>query len=771
MIKTDIISQFPLQVITEQQQASFLEHKRTLLPYIQRSFTKLIILIDAYLYSSEKKLSLKSFNSEVEISELTRGVVAFIYQYVEGGYYHKYNLSRYVINLMQQIAKHGLVILEPPNLSKRVIHKDVKKLINDLSYINENKLSFYRGWYIEDNKGKERAVEMSFIREAYGEKVTNQLYEALKKHCRTNKEKTVETHLKHFKGLFRYFIELTPSFQKLKKYLKSDVAIYYLSTVFNVELNKHIVAEGNGDAFVRSWSNKMYLYREFLIGESIFEEPMFPLPKPKFNQAITIPGSHNKKDKKVKDSSGIFNNKLITKISLKYTDNEAIREIIKDIRLDIGHVLIVSEKSAKLNFKRLERFHKSVKLASPKMLGENRSINSIDEKQSIACATFNRYLWNHPGKEGGYASFLGYNDDTKFLNKLLCIPTLHVLYPLILMLIHEHPKITESWLINWQLYNEGGKPYGYIQSGNSWIIRSFKNRAGMNSAEQSIPLNDISKVIVDKILSHTKIARDYLKSQDHDDYRYTLLTASLGKKPAKLNQITNLKKITSKSIFTKLLTSKSTYVTNNRAKEITDALTVNRMRASTGVEIFLITNSVKKMCKALGHKEKRADLVERYLPSPILKFFADRWILIFQNAIVFEAMKDSEYLYDAIDISPKSLDEFLKNHQLPSMKGHIFDGNTLPTEGKLVQQEGAVIISTPLLRVLLFFFYSSTDNISRIGFSTDLIKTWTQMATLIITQIEYQLSSPGEITEVFDSDVMAMYHEAKIKPATFIQFQ
>ena len=490
-IKTDIISQFPFQVITEQQQAAFLEQKSYLTHEIQKSFNRVLLVIDAYLYSSGNTLSLKSFNSEAQISKLLTSIIAFIYQYVDGSNIHKYNYSRYVITLMKRVADNASVSIETPKLSKIVIHKEVQVIINTLSDINKNKLNFYAGWYVEDNKGKERSVELSFIREAYGEKTTAILFAALQRMCRKNKDKTVETHLKHFTGLFRYFIKLAPSFKQLQHYLRKDLSVYYLSIIYNLELKEHIDAGGDGAAFTKAWANKMNLFRECLIQRSIFDEPHFPLPVPRFKQSISLPGSHN--DKEAKESSGIFNNKLVTKVPLKYTDNEAIREIIKDIRRDIDHIMLVSKKSSKLNNKRLERFKRKTQLARPKELGDYSGNISIDEKQNLACATFNHYMWDHPGTKGGYAVFLGYRDETNFLNRLLCIPTIHVLYPLILMLVHEHPKITESWLLNWQLLNERKKPYGYMQSGNSWVIRSVKKRKGMENAEQTITLNVTSK--------------------------------------------------------------------------------------------------------------------------------------------------------------------------------------------------------------------------------------------------------------------------------------
>jgi hypothetical protein len=156
-IKTDIISQFPFQVITEQQQVVFLEQKSYLTHEIQKSFNRVLLVIDAYLYSSGNTLSLKSFNSEAQISKLLTSIIAFIYLYVDGSNIHKYNYSRYVINLMKRIADNASVSIEPPKLSKVSVHKEVQIIINTQSGINKRKLNFYAGWYVKDNKGIERS--------------------------------------------------------------------------------------------------------------------------------------------------------------------------------------------------------------------------------------------------------------------------------------------------------------------------------------------------------------------------------------------------------------------------------------------------------------------------------------------------------------------------------------------------------------------------------------------------------------------------------------
>lgn len=774
-IRTDQLVQFSFNALTQRQQNYFLLQKKHLSKQVQGALPRVLMVIDAYLYSQGRTLTIKALNSEVELNFLLNELIAFIYQHIEDELINLYTLSRYIISLFVQISNQVNVTLKIPSLSKRVMSNEVQVLIKLAAPINEERLIYYQGWTFEDKRGTILDLEgVAFIRDAYGNEAFDKLYSALKKTCRKSEKETALTHCKHFRGLLEYFIKLAPTFEELENYLTRKNAVYYLSVMFNVELKRTISRGADGTAFCVAWQSKMRLYDICFVAYGVFPEPLFPLPIPKFKDSISLPGSHNKleyKQGKGSKSSGVFNKKLITKIPLEYTDKEAIREITQDIRRDIGHVLHVNAKAISHNYKKLLRFKEYKELSSYKELGEYRYGKSISETRNTACATFAHYLWDHPGKEGGYSTFLGFANRTDYLTKLFCIPTMHVLYPLLLQLVYEHPKITDSWLLNWQLYDENGNVSGIVKSGSKTIVRSVKKRKGAAEAGKPFSLNDKSQEIVDKILEHTEIARGYLKSENNDDYRFVLITASLTAKPSKVNNITNLKKITSKSFFTRLLNSKSPNVSKDRAREVASLLTINRMRASTGVEVFLKTNSVKQMCEALGHKDVRDDLVCRYLPEPILRYFKDRWIRIFQNALVYEAMKDSRYLHKAIDITPESLEEFLSNHRLKSFSEHVRNGNVIPfnTENP-EKREGAIVLSVPLLRILLFFFNASREDIANIELSPSILETWIQLSTVIITQIEFLVNSTEGLDVEFGEGVIDFYREALSKPLSVESF-
>lgn len=770
-LNTQILSQFPFKALSEHHLSLFDAHKSSLPEGLAGVSGRTLRVIDAFLYSTKTKLTLRSFNSEKAINSLVRQIVIFIYQRLDGSLLHRYNYCSYVMRLFESIAKDSGISLQKIALSKNKVNPEIMPYIETSLDIDERRLDFYEGWVVVDNNGGSIDIEMSYIREAYGELATKKVFEAFKKFARANKRYTVTTHSKHLKGLFSFFINLTDSFHELELMLNHKNAVKYLAVIFSLELKKHIELGMDGAAFCVAWRAKMALYSDCLVRHGVFKESLYPLPKPRFKKQKGVKGTRNIISDVDDQSSGIFNNKLLTKIPLNFSDNKAIAEIIKDVSRDVSHVVYVCEKVIEHNYSRLKRFQEYSKQATPKKLSEMRNYSSLEKREYVACATFAKYLWNAPGKPGGYTAFLGYRDKTPYLTKLLCIPTLHILYPLLLRLVYEHPEITESWLLNWQLYDGKGNLSGVIKSGKSTLIRSVKMRRGMPLAEQSIKLNDTSERIVEMLLEHTELARRYLRANDDDDYRFVLIEAKFGAKPSRAEGITNLKKLKARSFFTRRLKSSTPYASSCRATSIFKAISISRMRASAGVEVFLKTNSVRKMCDALGHKEPRSDLVSSYLPEPILKFFKDRWVRIFQNALVFEAMKDSDYLHEAIDLTPESLTEFLQNHRLPKMNGHLWDGNVFSEKSNSVNNsEGVIVLSKPILKILIFIFNARSEDLSEIGLEVEILQTWIELSTLVVTQLEYQLRSDHAHENEFDDDVLILYRQSLGEPLSLNNF-
>ena len=76
------------------------------------------------------------------------------------------------------------------------------------------------------------------------------------------------------------------------------------------------------------------------------------------------------------------------------------------------------------------------------------------------------------------------------------------------------------------------------------------------------------------------------------------------------------------------------------------------------------------MAEILGHENYSPSLLSHYLPEPIIHFYQSRWIRIFQKGIIYESMKDSEFLLNSIGFKTMdALNEFLSNHMLKNLPG------------------------------------------------------------------------------------------------------
>ena len=140
------------------------------------------------------------------------------------------------------------------------------------------------------------------------------------------------------------------------------------------------------------------------------------------------------------------------------------------------------------------------------------------------------------------------------------------------------------------------------------------------------------------------------------------------------------------------------------AEELAAMFSLRALRVSSALNVYLKTESAQEMSRALGHENYDPELLDRYLPEPIQRFFRDRWIRIFQTGIICEAMQGSPHLLEASGLeSMEIVDEFLKNHALKSVPGS--ETRTKPAS----DQQVVIDVSPPILGVL----FAVADGVSR----------------------------------------------------------
>ncbi|MBF4259509.1 hypothetical protein EAY18_24895, partial [Vibrio anguillarum] len=169
---------------------------------------------------------------------------------------------------------------------------------------------------------------------------------------------------------------------------------------------------------------------------------------------------------------------------------------------------------------------------------------------------------------------------------------------------------------------------------------------------------------------------EYLKDKGDVNWRKMILVASSIRAicPANLNRNLHSENEFYDWLRDKSLFDRSSDITPDDTQVISDIHSLRSIRRHRGFQIYLETRSMDAVSEALGHENKDAKLLTSYLPKPLMDFFNDRWVRQFQNAILLEAMKDSVYCLEAVNMSAEDIEEFLSNHGISNIPEHFDHG-------------------------------------------------------------------------------------------------
>ncbi len=685
----------------------------------------------------ERAMGLKLYNTELQSLSLFRAFLD-----ISGATLHYLQLNQSQVTLMRQVfgfiyAECGLTLrgvkrllnslknlmrrvfieygIEPPSFpyfSGSKVSDDITKCVEEYRQleVNPERLSYYEGWAVVCKGGERIFVDLSCFYLKFGGEVTSKLFECACRFFVTKHRETAQSDVSALNFVLRNIILLCPTLEHFKTAGSSVCVDEFILQLFMVQ---KVNAKANGHSiksfYINTWPRQLLMVEELLIKSRIWSQRSLPLFKPKYKSSSTHSNTHKRKD----EFGNAFNVKLVTHIPLSYTDDNAIKALLKSIESDIEFVSSVfrSEADAIMdglaNRKRLAAQGDviNVKLRNSRWYPVTKNDLAIDMSiPANVCANWEQYKWDYPGDNVN--SFLGH-DTTKFIRDFGLLSA-YVLTPFLYLLIKEHPSITPSWLTSFELYDKNDKRKGFVQSGQVWMAISLKRRKGEKLAQQIITLNSTSVKLLENIIELTADARKWMKSQGDNDWRFLLLSCGIGlSKPKRIKTIHSFKSPTVlASPVGQALLRPNGSVGEVRAKVICSNLTVSTFRASCGVLVYLKTRSVKAMSEALGHDKCAPKLLSSYLPDPILRYFQGRWVRVFQNALVYEAMKDSNKLFEAMDITEEELDEFLRNHGLKPLPEHIITGqiSDLIGEGKSttnkLSKDAAIPVSIPLLRVI-----------------------------------------------------------------------
>lgn len=526
------------------------------------------------------------------------------------------NVGRWIAYLKQII----------PLLQKYEINK--KKKTFDFKFEQEN-LNYIQGWFLQ-GKGNDKQLFINLIvfYNVLGIEKTNLI---LKNAQQYSSKFELSTSRLFTTMINEFSLFLTTQNQDtLASKLYSEIDLYNLIKDFCFYFFKKEEAQEHA-LYVskRKWNKFIESFSEVFLDGNILPKLLKELPR------LPVVGMSGF-ERRIKIENGIeFKSKLITEIPLHITDDVALEILFKKINSDLN--LTVEWANTEI-----EELLNSYNYQFKPILF-NKSLKYINKHYNIRL--------------------------NELQNSLL---TTNCLEPFMFLLINEHPQITESFLLNFELYDNNNNLSGYIKLDNNFYLIGYKKRRGADLAEQKILLNEKSSQIIETIIKLTENYRTYLKNQNNDDWRFLFLHGGLnGTVPQRFTKtfVAAPSKFHIKEAERRVkFILDRTNCSIEDAKRFVTNMTMTKLRASKAVTLYLVQNDTKKMAEALGHKEYKPELLSFYLPKQILDFFQSRWIRIFQKGIICEAMKDSENLFKASNFkSMNDFDCFINLHALKNI--------------------------------------------------------------------------------------------------------
>lgn len=484
--------------------------------------------------------------------------------------------------------------------------------------INKEILEFFKGWFIADDKNK-IFVDLIKFYNAFGSDITNDYFQKIKIFM-------ISKGLKAFannRALIRRLLNLVSSKKEILLNHNDMVELMKEYFLFHQEKGNNI----NGQKQEWNWF--------ITLCHSVFDLPgheQYILSKTQnYNTHINTKNGKS------------YKTKLITEIPLEIYDNEAFDILFKKINQDVSLVTQWADYTINYHYQRFLSVGDDLKIKSEYY---NKPVKDI---AMLKFGKYDRINQEHL-----------YNRDS-YLNR-------NVLFAIGIKLILNHPEITDSFLSNCLYFDEADNIVGVKSTDQGTYLIGYKLRRGQNLAEQKILLNEESSKLISILLEMSLDIRNSLKNNKNILYKKLFISASVNN--LMVSDFLQVVFMINKEPFNHIIN----YLQEQHGFSYEDSIqfarnvSLTKVRASRGVQVYFETQSTTQMAKALGHMKYDPQLLSRYLPAPILDFFQRRWILLFQKGIICEAMKDSEFLLKASSFkSMENLNTFLENHTLKNI--------------------------------------------------------------------------------------------------------
>jgi hypothetical protein len=628
---------------------------------------------------------------------------------------------------------------------KSLLSDDLLRFISQYKSlcIDDKRIEYYSGWICESKEGKKLYFHAANILDKFGSDFTTSLHTTLAKFSRTLSTKTAFSAIYLITVMLNVIAEICDNEDEVLHALKAENSTNLMLKIYHILLARTLHNEYSIESFILEWAGHYtnYFTRCFIDG-GLFDEPIIPFIRPEYRSPENSSHTISVGGKFSEDETG----RVFSDIQLEIKDDEAINIIEKRIDNDIKHIQICCQKIVDEIVFRQKRNNEFIKTGGIKTLHQrNPPPMGLKVNLCNTVATYYHYGIGMLPSTVAITAWLDVETSRKSqLVKELNIPTVSNLLAFATLLVIEHPSITPAWLDKWELFDSKGRQVGFKKVGKQWVAVSNKSRRGPNLAQQFVYLNDYSKLLVDRLIEHTKVARDAMKQNGNTNWRKVMLYAHLGFTSSSQylsSAFSSCENFQKHLIMDSFNESDQLVLTKSEAKKLSPLVTLRNVRKSRGLQVYLKTHSIKAVADVLGHKEVSLNTLRSYLPEPLMDFFNARWVRIFQNAIIFESMKDSPYLFDAIDISEENLAEFLNNHslgELPSMLKKATGCIEVVDHQREIEQIDELVftLSTPLFQVLIAI-RTMVDKAADNDKFLPIIEQWYESAKFILSHFDF----------------------------------
>ncbi|MGX1925717.1 hypothetical protein ACUALS_10965 [Vibrio sp. NH-7] len=749
------------------------EYFQYLIPFVEANIfedhrNQILNIYAAYLLVTESEpknfSSLRILNDSQSFNQHIQTFVGFIYAEADASLVTSYRRAMYANKIFSHMALSLDLSFQKIDLRTKKITDDAQHCIDLYRHLSldNDKLNYLNGWAIKSKEGKDLQVNLDPIYCRYGDDFTKKIHIALKNFGLTTILTTLKTKMSFLCScvLNGFTLHRAQTLEELKVKLSAKNVQKYFAEIMDIQFAKVKIQGNDEKTFYSKWLEAVNTYSQCFIQTGIFDAPLKPFLTPTWKEPVnddlsfSIGGNAT-----AKESQRWFED-----IDLHIKDEEAVKTVHLRLNQDLNHIKTVCThifEQTKAIHARNASYVQNGDIKPLKNPSRNSQYPIGPKNLENTIATF--YHHGIGAEHSNYAGFLGFDCLAPTLAKELALPTRTTMNAILSLLILSHPKITPSWLQEWELFDKKGRQVGFKQVGNQWIAVSLKKRRGVTLAQQELILNEETKAIVDFLIEHTTIARARLKSLGDKNWRKMIIIATHNKAIVYSN-LNNSLSIDS-GFYQELknndyLPKNSALINQDDINVISDIFSLRSLRRHRGLQIYLETKSMSAVARALGHKELNLKLLEgSYLPKPLMDFFVDRVIRQFQNAILSEAMKDSPYLLDAIDISEKNIAEFLENHGICDIPFHL--GHEVKNQSQVKDVisafDGMVFtISTALLQLLITIkaIMETVDTKTQLK---EVVEHWYQCALFILLSLETDMYKEEE-------DYKQMLEDAKANP-------